>query len=202
MSARSIPDSGENQANCFRPLPLARPPGIVLLNPNSVMDNARTQSQAAGARRFRPLSVPVVLHLREAQVEGTSKRPEGRAPFVPHDLTSVFKLDRFLSGPLSAVHFLLLTGCQHLGPKTVVGDRFDYRTALADSWKQQMLLNIVKLRYLDLPVFVDVAPLVSGSSMQTGVSVNGTRSSEKAIQDNYAAIGGQAICTERPTKYI
>ena len=72
-----------------------------------------------------------------------------------------------------------LTGCTHLGPKTVAVDRFDYSTAIADSWKQQTLLNIVKLRYMDLPVFVDVASIVSGYSMQTGVSVNGTLSSQK-----------------------
>jgi hypothetical protein len=78
-------------------------------------------------------------------------------------------------------------------------DRFDYSTAIADSWKQQTLLNIVKLRYMDLPVFVDVASIVSGYSMQTGVSINGTLSSEKAIQGNYVAAGGQAIYTDRPT---
>ena len=66
------------------------------------------------------------------------------------------------------------TGCSHLGPKTVAVDRFDYSSAIGDSWKQQTLLNIVKLRYMDLPVFVDVASIVSGYSMQTGVSVNGT----------------------------
>ena len=83
----------------------------------------------------------------------------------------------------------LATGCTHLGPKTVAVDRFDYSTAIADSWKQQTLLNIVKLRYMDLPVFVDVASIVSGYSMQTGISINGTLSSEKAIQGNYVAAG-------------
>ena len=78
-------------------------------------------------------------------------------------------------------------------------DRFDYGTAIAESWKQQTLLNIVKLRYMDLPVFMDVASVVSGYSMQTGVSINGTLSSENAIQGNYASIGGQAIYTDRPT---
>jgi len=94
---------------------------------------------------------------------------------------------------------LALTGCAHLGPKTVAVDRFDYSTAIADSWKQQTLLNIVKLRYMDLPVFVDVASIVSGYSMQTGVSVNGTLSSQNAIQGNFAALGGSAIYTDRPT---
>jgi hypothetical protein len=81
----------------------------------------------------------------------------------------------------------------------VAVDRFDYSTAIADSWKQQTLLNIVKLRYMDLPVFVDVASVVSGYSMQTGVSVNGTVSSQAAVQGNFASVGGQAIYTDRPT---
>ena len=90
-------------------------------------------------------------------------------------------------------------GCAHLGPQSVAVDRFDYSTAIADSWKQQTLLNIVKLRYMDLPVFVDVSSIVAGYSMQTGVSVNGVVSSDKAVQGNYAALGGQAIYTDRPT---
>jgi hypothetical protein len=94
---------------------------------------------------------------------------------------------------------LAATGCKHLGPKTIPVDRFDYSTAIADSWKQQTLLNIVKLRYMDLPVFVDVASIVSGYSMQTGVSINGTLSSQNALQGNYLAAGGQAIYTDRPT---
>jgi len=93
----------------------------------------------------------------------------------------------------------LVTGCAHLGPKTIAVDRFDYSTAIADSWKQQTLLNIVKLRYMDLPVFLDVASIVSGYSLQTGVSINGTLSSSTAVQGNYGSIGGQAIYTDRPT---
>lgn len=94
---------------------------------------------------------------------------------------------------------LALTGCTHLGPRTIPLDRFDYSTAIADSWKQQTLLNIVKLRYMDLPVFVDVASIVSGYSMQTGVNLGGTVSSKNAIQGNFAAAGAQAIYTDRPT---
>lgn len=101
--------------------------------------------------------------------------------------------------PLMLTLILFLTGCKHLGPKTVAVDRFDYSASIAESWKQQTLLNIVKLRYLDLPVFVDVASVVSGYSMQRGVNINGTLSSENAVQGNYASLGGHAIYTDRPT---
>jgi hypothetical protein len=104
-----------------------------------------------------------------------------------------------VTGALLSSALVLAAGCGHLGPKTVAVDRFDYGTAIGDSWKQQTLLNIVKLRYMDLPVFMDVASVVSGYSMQTGISVNGTLSSENAIQGNFGAIGGQAIYTDRPT---
>ncbi|HUO08324.1 MAG TPA: hypothetical protein VM008_08505 [Phycisphaerae bacterium] len=94
---------------------------------------------------------------------------------------------------------LTFTCCAHLGPQTVPADPFDYSAAIADSWKQQTLLNIVKLRYMDLPVFVDVSSIVAGYSIQTGVSINGTVSSEKAVQGNFGSVGGQAIYTDRPT---
>jgi hypothetical protein len=93
----------------------------------------------------------------------------------------------------------LLAGCAHLGPKSIAVDRFDYSTAIADSWKQQTLLNVVKMRYMDLPVFVDVASIVAGYSLQTGVTVGGVASSKDAIQGDYGSVGGQAIYTDRPT---
>jgi hypothetical protein len=104
-----------------------------------------------------------------------------------------------LSATLLISTLAMSLGCKHLGPESVAMDRFDYSSAIADSWKQQTLLNIVKLRYMDLPVFVDVASVVSGYSMQTGVSVNGTLSAERAVQGNFATVGGQAIYTDRPT---
>jgi hypothetical protein len=94
---------------------------------------------------------------------------------------------------------LFSTGCHSIGPHTVATDRFDYSTAIADSWKQQTLLNIVKLRYMDLPVFVDVSSVVAGYSLQTGITAGGTLSTEKAIQGNFLTAGGQAIYTDRPT---
>src|SRR5687768_2025131 len=101
--------------------------------------------------------------------------------------------------PVVCLAAAMLAGCTHLGPKTIAVDRYDYSASIAESWKQQTLLNIVKLRYMDLPVFVDVASIVAGYSIQTGVNVAGTSSSSKAIQGDFVAAGGQAIYTDRPT---
>lgn len=94
---------------------------------------------------------------------------------------------------------VILAGCTHLGPRTVAVDRFDYTAAIGDSWKQQTLLNIVKLRYMDLPVFVEVSSIVSGYSVETSVNVGGQLSSSSAIQGNSAMLGGAARFTDRPT---
>ena len=59
-----------------------------------------------------------------------------------------------------------LSGCSSIGPRTVARDRFDYISAISDSWKAQMLLNVVKLRYADAPVFLDVTSVITQTGYQ------------------------------------
>jgi len=66
-----------------------------------------------------------------------------------------------------------LSGCASVGPGNVARDRFDYITAISDSWKAQMLLNLVKIRYGDAPVFLDVASVITQTGIQGTVGVTG-----------------------------
>jgi hypothetical protein len=77
---------------------------------------------------------------------------------------------------LSLVTLLLigLSGCASIGPRTVARDRFDYITAISDSWKAQMLLNLVKLRYGDAPVFLDVLSVITQTGYQGTLAVSGS----------------------------
>ena len=67
-----------------------------------------------------------------------------------------------------------LSGCASIGPGNVARDRFDYIAAISDSWKAQMLLNLVKLRYGDAPVFLDVVSVITQTGYQGTVGVSGT----------------------------
>ncbi len=87
-------------------------------------------------------------------------------------------------------------GCASIGPLSVARDRFDYNGEVARSWKEQMLLNIVKSRYLEVPVFLDVSQIVSGYTLQGQVTA-GTDSDNTAISGLSAGVGG--TYTDRPT---
>lgn len=87
-------------------------------------------------------------------------------------------------------------GCRSIGPKKVTGDRFNYSQSLADSWKNQMLLNVVKVRYMDLPIFLDVGQVVSGYTLETSVNLGGTFTSGGS---QLGSVGAAGRYTDRPT---
>lgn len=94
--------------------------------------------------------------------------------------------------------------CSSIGPATVPRDRADYGTAISDSWKQQTLLNIVKLRYGDFPVFMEIAQVISGYAVTTSAGASfGAANFTSASVGGPAAIGGSATLgaayLDRPT---
>jgi hypothetical protein len=94
--------------------------------------------------------------------------------------------------------FILLAGCSGIGPGTVERDRFDYVNALSDSWKKQMLLNLVKIRYLDAPVFLDVSSVISQYAIEGQINLGATWRSSSVLGDNQT-VGGSGKYSDRPT---
>jgi hypothetical protein len=72
-----------------------------------------------------------------------------------------------------SISAFLLAGCASMGPPTVVRDRFDYVAAISDSWKRQTLLNLLKVRYADAPVFMDVTSVINAYSLEGDISLGG-----------------------------
>jgi len=88
-------------------------------------------------------------------------------------------------------------GCTNIGPGTIVRDRFDYVEAISDSWKRQTLLNTVKMRYADTPVFVDVSSIVNQYSLLT--RVDGALSWDAVLPGNSQSLGAGGVYADRPT---
>jgi hypothetical protein len=95
--------------------------------------------------------------------------------------------------------YALLPGCGGIGPRTVTHDRFDYTETLSASWKQQMLVNMVKLRYGDTPVFLDVASVINQYSLETQVDLRLTWVDPVVSVGDSQSTGAAARYIDRPT---
>jgi predicted small lipoprotein YifL len=88
-----------------------------------------------------------------------------------------------------------LSACGTVGPETVPRDRIDYATAIGDSWKQQTLLNIVKLRYGDLPVFLDVQQVIAGYQFNSTATAgfNASNTTFENPSPSFLTLGGSVL---------
>jgi hypothetical protein len=100
---------------------------------------------------------------------------------------------------------VLTSGCAARGAKRVAADRFDYNAAIAQSTRQQMLLNIVRSRYLEVPVFITVSSVLTQYEYDSSIGVGGffgiSGDSQNVIGGTTDVITGDANLrfSERPT---
>jgi len=91
------------------------------------------------------------------------------------------KLPRGQNNKRASYQFVLLivaavfviSGCAAQGAKRVPADRFDYNAAIAQSTREQMLLNIVRSRYLEVPVFLTVSSVLTQYEYDRSIGLGG-----------------------------
>ena len=99
---------------------------------------------------------------------------------------------------------LAVASCSSIGPGSIQRDRIDYAGAMADSWKEQTLLNVVRLRYADTPTFMDVSSVIASyafiGNVNAGAEVNiGAPSNPTTVPDAVGSVGGSGTYMDRPT---
>jgi len=105
---------------------------------------------------------------------------------------------RRVGGHLAAAALaLLLAGCASVTPQKIPGDRLEYGDVIAESWKQQTLLNVVRIRYGDAPMFLDVASIINSYSVSG--KANASLEVPSSANSNVFRIGTEGTWSNTPT---
>jgi len=98
---------------------------------------------------------------------------------------------------ISSIGMALLCSCTSMGPQRLGIDRSDYATHLRETNKEQMLLNIVAMRYGDAPLFLEVSSVISQYTREGSVSASVPIS--PPLDSTDATLGGSVLLRETPT---
>jgi hypothetical protein len=101
---------------------------------------------------------------------------------------------------------LALVGCTRLSPTVIQASASDYNVAIQRVTDEQLLLNLVRLRYRDPPYFMQVTSLSSqfrlNESFNAGASLRGvitdTLLSDSATTDRAGSLGASITSRKNP----
>ncbi|MDP2784451.1 MAG: hypothetical protein Q8O38_07665 [Sulfurimicrobium sp.] len=110
------------------------------------------------------------------------------------DISGALCLHRWVLGALA---LLALAGCASVSPQRITTDRMDYGQVIADSWKRQTLLNVVRMRYADAPVFLEVSSIINSYSVGGKASALATLPS--GTNPDVFSLGAEGTWSNTPT---
>ncbi len=96
---------------------------------------------------------------------------------------------------------LAVAGCASIGPASIVRDRVDYSDSIADSWKRQALTNVVRLRYMDTPIFLDVSSVVASYGLGANVGANANINTSRSTEPG-ASVSGAGELGQQPDHHV
>lgn len=91
---------------------------------------------------------------------------------------------------------LSITGCVNLGPATLKSERSNYNLAVQRTNDEQLLLNLVRLKYRDTPFFMEVSSVASQFTLSS--SANASATLQEGVNGLFG-LGGSVGMSEKPT---
>jgi hypothetical protein len=106
------------------------------------------------------------------------------------------RMNSYMKG-LLALTVLLLTGCMSMGPRSIQTTRADYNMAIQQTNEQELLLNLVRLKYRDSIYFLNVEKVAASLEFNREMGASATVP-EKGL--NTYTIGAAKVgLVEKPT---
>lgn len=94
---------------------------------------------------------------------------------------------------------LLAAGCVRFGSRNVVPDSFNYNEAIAETASDQMLLNLVRMRYQQVPTFLTVGSVLTQYVYNGSLGVQGAAGDGNGFPMSSVGGSGALRYIERPT---
>lgn len=92
---------------------------------------------------------------------------------------------------------VLLSGCVSIQPAVIEGSGNDYNLAMQRTSNEQMLLNLVRLKYRDTPYFLEVSAVASQFKLSSGASA--TTNFKAQHFPEFLGLGASIDYAEQPT---
>ena len=88
-------------------------------------------------------------------------------------------------------------GCNSMGPQTIRGARINYNDAIAKTWNEQLLLNLVRLKYRDTVVFLEITSVATSYSMRYSGGVSAALSPLDSTNKSQSFSSGSSTSSSR-----
>lgn len=92
-----------------------------------------------------------------------------------------------------------VVACMNYGPRTIPRDRFDYGQAIADSWEEQMVVNMLRVRYGEAPIFLDVSQVINQYALEGEIGLEGILGGVPSAGTDALGAQGGVRWADRPT---
>lgn len=99
---------------------------------------------------------------------------------------------------LSLFAFLLIS-CKSVGPKYIPVDQFNFNTSIGEASNEQLLMNIIRLRYNEPPIFLKVSSVINQYTRSGQVGVQGGLNNAVPTGANSAVVNGNMAWSNTPT---
>lgn len=103
------------------------------------------------------------------------------------------------AGTLALSTLTALAGCHTVGPDSIRGGRSLYSEAIAVTTTEQLLLNLVRLRYRESPVFLEVTSVSTAFTLRSSAGTGGVFGFGSTPAENEFNINAGVSFDERPT---